>query len=291
MKKPLPVLLALVLLTGCGSGSAGVIGGADGPTEIMVGETGAVPLPETSIAQSISAPAVVTEGRAPAKEYDLPAEVADMMEWGGRSPVAKLAELPEQDVAIYGVAKEQGTAMLLRWGDSLAEFDWNYGGPQIAGPQLRYWDVDDDGQDEVVLVNHIGSGTGVSVDELHIVEKQEDGALTDYVFPEKLWGEQLTSLLGTEAISGRTFAVLGEELVDITHHLPEGLEPEALRGLGTGSIARFEAGCFDGTDIRFSGSACLDADGFYYCYVADLSADVSYADGVYTLSNFHLDSN
>ena len=291
MKKPLPVLLALVLLTGCGSGSAGVIGGADGPTEIMVGETGAVPLPETSIAQPISAPAVVTEGRVPAKEYDLPAEVADMMEWGGRSPVAKLAELPEQDAAIYGVAKEQGTAMLLRWGDSLAEFDWNYGGPQIAGPQLRYWDVDDDGQDEVVLVNHIGGGTGVSVDELHIVEKQEDGTLTDYVFPEKLWGEQLTSLLGTAAISGRTFAVLGEELVDITRHLPEGLEPETLRGLGTGSIARFEAGCSDGTDIRFSGSACLDADGFYYCYVADLSADVSYADGVYTLSNFRLDSN
>ena len=123
------------------------------------------------------------------------------------------------------------------------------------------------------------------------LEKQEDGTLTDYVFSEKLWEEQLTSLLGTEAISGRTFAVLGEELVAITRHLPEGLEPEALRGLGTGSIARFEAGCFDGTDIRFSGSACLDADGFYYCYVADLSADVSYADGVYTLSNFHLDSN
>lgn len=291
MKKPLPVLLALVLLTGCGSGSAGVIGGADGPTEIMVDETGAVPLPETAPARPISAPAVVTEGRMPAKGYDLPAEAADMMEWGGRSPVAKLAELPEQDAAIYGVAKEQGTAMLLRWGDSLAEFDWNYGGPQIAGPQLRYWDVDDDGQDEVVLVNHIGSGTGVSVDELHIVEKQEDGTLTDYVFPEKLWGEQLAFLLGTAAVSGRTFAVLGEELVDITRHLPEGLEPEALRGLGTGSIARFEADCSDGTDIRFSGSACLDADGFYYCYVADLSADVSYADGVYTLSNFHLDSN
>lgn len=291
MKKLLPVLLALVLLTGCGSGPTGVIGGADGPTEIMVDETGVVPLPETAPARPISAPAVVTEGRVPAKEYDLPGEVADMMEWGGRSPVAKLAELPEQDAAIYGVAKEQGTAMLLRWGDSLAEFDWNYGGPQIAGPQLRYWDVDDDGQDEVVLVNHIGSGTGVSVDELHIVEKQEDGTLTDYVFPKKLWEEQLTSLLGTEAISGRTFAVLGEELVDITRHLPEGLEPEALRGLGTGSIARFEADCSDGTDIRFSGSACLDADGFYYCYVADLSADVSYADGVYTLSNFHLDSN
>lgn len=291
MKNLLPVLLALVLLTGCGSGSAGVIGRADGPAETMADETGAVPLLETAPARPISAPAVVTEGRMPAKEYDLPGEVADMMEWGGRSPVAKLAELPEQDAAIYGVAKEQGTAMLLRWGDSLAEFDWNYGGPQIAGPQLRYWDVDDDGQDEVVLVNHIGSGTGVSLDELHIVEKQEDGTLTDYVFPEKLWGEQLASLLGTAAVSGRTFAVLGEELVDITRHLPEGLEPEALRGLGTGSIARFETDCSDGTDIRFSGSACLDADGFYYCYVADLSADVSYADGVYTLSNFHLDSN
>ena len=291
MKKLLPSLLALVLLAGCGSASAGVISSADGPTEIMVGETGAVPLPETSIAQSISAPAVVTEGRAPAKEYDLPAEVADMMEWGGRSPVAKLAELPEQDAAIYGVAKEQGTAMLLRWGDSLAEFDWNYGGPQIAGPQLRYWDVDDDGQDEVVLVNHVGSGTGVSIEELHIVEKNEDGTLADYAFPEELWRDQLSALLTLVKGNNRVWVSLVRELVDITSQLPENLEPETLRGLGTGNVAGFDTDWPRGADIRFSGSVCLDADGYNSWYVADISAYVSYAGGVFTLSDLHLNSN
>ena len=279
MKRLLPALLALTLLSGCGARET------------------ASSLPETSPAQQISAPAVVTEGREPEEDDDLSAALDGFSEWMHNSTldqnsVGLLAELPEQDVALYGARDHRGDdRALLRWEDSLAEFDWNFGGPLIVEPRLWCWDVDDDGQDEVVLVNHIGAGTGVSVDELHIVEKQEDGTLTDYVFPEKLWEEQLTSLLGTEAISGRTFAVLGEELVDITRHLPEGLEPEALRGLGTGSIARFEADCSDGTDIRFSGSVCLDADGYNSWYVADISAYVSYAGGVFTLSDLHLNSN
>lgn len=80
MKGLLPVLLALVPLTGCGV-SAGVIGGADGPTEIIVDQIDAVSLPDTSPARPISAPAVVTEGRVPEEAYDLPAERIEMLRW------------------------------------------------------------------------------------------------------------------------------------------------------------------------------------------------------------------
>ena len=158
-------------------------------------------------------------------------------------------------------------------------------------PRLWCWDVDDDGQEEVVLVNHVGSGTGVSIEELHIVEKNEDGTLIDYAFPEELWQEDLSSLLDTAVSDERTFAVLGEELVDITRQLPEDLEPEVLWGLGTGSVAGFDTDWPRGADIRFSGSACLDGDGYYNWYVADISAYVFYAGGVFTLSGFHLNSH
>ena len=279
MKRLLPALLALTLLSGCGARET------------------ASSLPETSPAQQISAPAVVTEGREPEEDDDLSAALGGFSEWMHNSTldqnsVGLLAELPEQDVALYGVRDHRGDdRALLRWEDSLAEFDWNFGGPLIVEPRLWCWDADDDGQDEVVLVNHVGSGTGVSIEELHIVEKNEDGTLADYAFPEELWRDQLSALLTLVKGNNRVWVSLGRELVDITSQLPENLEPETLRGLGTGNVAGFDTDWPRGADIRFSGSVCLDADGYNSWYVADISAYVSYAGGVFTLSDLHLNSN
>ena len=279
MKRLLLALLALTLLAGCGARET------------------APSLPETTPAQSIFAPAVVTEGREPEEDDDLSAALDGFSEWMHNSTldqnsVGLLAELPEQDVALYGVRDHRGDdRALLRWEDSLAEFDWNFGGPLIVEPRLWCWDADDDGQDEVVLVNHVGSGTGVSIEELHIVEKNEDGTLADYAFPEELWRDQLSALLTLVKGNNRVWVSLGRELVDITSQLPENLEPETLRGLGTGNVAGFDTDWPRGADIRFSGSVCLDADGYNSWYVADISAYVSYAGGVFTLSDLHLNSN
>ena len=279
MKRLLPALLALALLAGCGAREM------------------ASSLPETSPAQPISALAVATESWKPQEDYDLSTALDGFSEWMHNSTldqnsVGLLVELPEQDVALYGVRDDRGDdRALLRWGGSLAEFDWSFGGPLIVEPRLWCWDVDDDGQEEVVLVNHVGSGTGVSIEELHIVEKNEDGALTDYAFPEELWRDQLSALLTLVKGNNRVWVSLGRELVDITPQLSENLEPEALWGLGTGNVARFDTDWPRSADIRFSGSACLDADGYYNWYVADISAYVCYADGVFTLSDFHLNSH
>ena len=279
MKRLLPALLALTLLAGCGAGET------------------ASSLPETTPVQQISAPAVVTEGREPEEDYDLSTALDGFSEWMHNSTldqnsVGLLAELPEQDVMLYGVRDDRGDdRALLRWGGSLAEFDWSFGGPLIVEPRLWCWDVDDDGQEEVVLVNHVGSGTGVSIEELHIVEKNEDGTLADYAFPEELWRDQLSALLTLVKGNNRVWVSLGRELVDITPQLSENLEPEALWGLGTGNVAGFDTDWPRGADIRFSGSVCLDADGYNSWYVADISAYVSYAGGVFTLSDLHLNSN
>lgn len=301
VKKLLPALLALALLTGCG-GTADAAGEADAPAEVPADDTEALSLPETSPAGSISAPAAVTKGREPTEAFDLPAEVVEINEWISRSarqddmPVGKLIELPEQGVALYGVQAYPtgGQVAWLQWGDTLAEFDWSFGGPLIVMPSLWCFDADDDGQEEVVAVTCGGTGTGVFISELHIVEKNGDGTLTDYRLPEELPGEQLAALLSTAVLGDRTYVVLGEELTEITRRLPETLAPEDIHGLVTGDWVSFSADAQPDAlpVIGLSADAWLDAED---CpptawYVADISAAVGYADGTYTLSGFHLNS-
>lgn len=63
MRRVIPLLLALLLLTACG---------AKPETVMDVLEVPAFSLPETAEAEPISAEAAVTEGRVPAENYDLP---------------------------------------------------------------------------------------------------------------------------------------------------------------------------------------------------------------------------
>ena len=167
------------------------------------------------------------------------------------------------------------------------------GRPRGFQPRLWRFDADGDGGDELAAVCYVGSGTGVSVYALHIVEKNADGTLTDYALPHSAIAG-LTDLLRVETVGARTYAVLGTELSDITAQLPEGADPAALTGLATGSIVSFDVSPeLDwGEYIRFRGGAWLEGPDCppTACYAADLSADVTYENGVFTLSRFHLDS-
>ena len=153
--------------------------------------------------------------------------------------------------------------------------------------------VDSDGQDEVIVINAIGSGTGVSVDELHVVEKGPDGTLTDNCFPASLWQNDLSDLLSAASAGGRTYAILGTELVDITADTAYA-DLETLQ-YGTGSIANFSASPPAGESggvLSFRGAFLIAWEGHPSgAYVADITADISYKNGTFTLSEFHLDSN
>lgn len=290
VKKLFPALLTLVLLTGCGRDrytletTLRLPTGDDIPQNVS-------PLPETSPAGTISAPALVTEGRVPTVDFELPTEILSWEEWDGSGPLVLLAELPEQDVALYGMREYPagGNVVWLCWGDALAEFDWNFGAPPLTMPALWCFDADNDGQEEVVAVTCGGTGTGIYIEVLHMVGKNEDGKLTDHTFPVELWQDQLSELLDFAVISDTAYAVLGEEAVDITGQLP--IAPEELNGLNTGAICRFGVGYPDSMDIYFNGSAGIRAEKIASnVYVADISAAVSYADGTFTLSDFHLHS-
>lgn len=278
------LLLSLaVLLTACGGASKTAME----PVEIP--ET-ALSLPETAYAEPVSAPAVVTEGRAPAEHYDLPPSPAaaqkdphyNMERWASGGVIELLAEDLKADAAFYGLpySEDAQETALIRWGDSLAEFDWYFITPRMIPPRMATMDLDGDGEEELIVLAYTGSGTGVSIYDLHVLEKNPDGTLTDYAMPGSLWQEQLPPLLRLVQANGRNFLILGRELleIDIDHVLEGEIVPS------TGYIAGFRL-LPEENAVQLLGAVALQSP---TSYAADYTADVGYRNGVFTLSGFHL---
>ena len=288
MKKRMLSLLLLLVLTGCASPAP-----AEPDTlpeePPAVSETGSLP-PLTPLAE-LTTPAEITEGRAPAEEYQLP-RISPLGPFSGDDFPVLAAELPEADAAFYGL---QWDKALIRWGDSLAEFNWPWLTPQQILPRLYCFDLDDDWEDELIAVCHPGTGTGVSYDELHVLEKNPDGTLTDCALPWEFFREDLSEAMSVETVNGRTYSILGAELTDITELLQEQEEgdPAHIEVFRFGDIVSFEVipePLFYGESLRFRGSAWLDGEGFHptLSYAAEVSASVRYQDGVFTLTQIHL---
>lgn len=287
MKRFLPLLLAMALLSGCGGGPAPAEVKAS-PEEVPASsETASIP-PLTELAE-LSTPAAVTEGRAPAGSYTLPEELAGGPILEDSFPVL-LAELPEEDARIYGLAWDM---LLIQWGDREAEFDWPWLAPLQVLPRLFCLDLDGDEEKELIVICHPGTGTGVSVDDLYVLEKGADGSLTGYTIPWEFFREDLSAALSVETVNGRTYAILGRELSDITGLLPEEGDPANIEGLCAGDIISFSVTPepqFYREYIRFQGSVWLAGDGYIpaLAYAAGVDAVVLYQDGVFTLAQPHL---
>jgi hypothetical protein len=79
----------------------------------------------------------------------------------------KLAEIPERQIALYS-GEQDGVRLVV--GDTWRTFNWSYMTPRGILPQMHVADFDGDGTEELMVNLSMGSGTGVSVYELHIVD-------------------------------------------------------------------------------------------------------------------------
>ncbi|MDD3369694.1 MAG: hypothetical protein PHP50_12585 [Lachnospiraceae bacterium] len=104
-----------------------------------------------------------------------------------------LAELPEENITLYGYNDEeyQGRGVAIDTGEDVNYFDWYYWSPRMIQPQM-YWN-EDRKELQVSLLN--GTGTGVSVEELHVLQQYETMTLGDYVFSPDMYTELLNNRL------------------------------------------------------------------------------------------------
>lgn len=99
----------------------------------------------------------------------------------------ELAELPDEDIML--VYSEMTDGVVLRIGETEYYYDWSPGfSPRDIQPQMHVADLDDDGEEELAVIIPIGSGTGISVDRLHVVDLSNGQANTFADYIEQLHG-------------------------------------------------------------------------------------------------------
>ena len=159
------------------------------------------------------------------------------------------AKIEEDDIYLYGM---DGQGMILHHEGTDTWFDWPGLTPRFILPQMAYYDFDGDGIKDIAVTLYWGSGTGVSMMDLHIVKISdnrdnpgEHPIYTDCVLP----GNDAVHLV-TEPIS----AVLAKDGETLTVHVGgSDYEAEALSTytftdvIYGGGIVGFS---FEGTQIR-----------------------------------------
>ena len=148
---------------------------------------------------SLQAGAVM--GRSYVPESPLPREVTPMEQGASlteQGTVWRAAESPDGRAALYRL--NEGT-VLIQWDGSVAMFDgWNFESPQTVDPWMAVLDVKGTGTADTLVIDLFrGGGTGVSMEELHLLTKGEHGAITDYPLPEALYTEELARQIAVDA--------------------------------------------------------------------------------------------
>jgi len=196
-----------------------------------------------------------------------------------------LAEVSDYAISLYANIDD---GVVLHWGEQVASYDWLYMTPRGIGPNMAVRDYDGDEAEELAVDLYIGSGTGVSVDELHIVERGEDG-LTDHKYEAERYIEQLRRDVALQVYVNAAEQLIGEVTIgDASYQavIPD-IDPGAYASIPDvmviGNIVSFSLE-EDGIKAQFG----LGVEGetpFDIIYFGDLNADVVYRAGEFELVN------
>lgn len=150
-----------------------------------------------------------------------------------------IGEIPEYDIRVYGYNDEDisGRGVAIEIAGDVNYFDWDYTSPQNILPDL-YWDED---ERELWMALHTFTGTGVSAEELVMLQHYDTGTLVPYYFGYHDYTELLRERIEYRFDSGSreltlTDTATGREAASVM--VPEGEITE----IECGSISYFELG-------------------------------------------------
>jgi hypothetical protein len=190
-----------------------------------------------------------------------------------------VASIPEEDIYLYGA----DDGVVLRHGDVIKPFRWNYLTPRFVLPRLKLEDIDKDGVEEIICILYVGSGTGVSIEDLHVLEPDEDDVYRDIYFAPEDYDKQLRELITFEYDKemNKLHYIAGE--MDYEFEAPEVFaEYTFSNNIGFGWIKKFEFE--DGITIE-DYIAYESNEIAPPVYVNTVTAKVIYQDGSFTITD------
>jgi hypothetical protein len=148
-----------------------------------------------------------------------------------------VASIPEEDIYLYGA----DDGVILRYGDVIKPFEWAYLTPRFVLPRLKLEDIDEDGVEEIICILYVASGTGLAIEELHILEPDENEIYRDVFFTAEDYNNQLNELITFEydEENNKLYYIAGE--MDYEYDAPEVFTEFTYSGsIGFGMIKLFE---------------------------------------------------
>lgn len=214
-----------------------------------------------------------------------------------------IAAIPDRDIYLYGI-KSGGVVLCV--GDNGVYYKWeSYLTPQFVLPSMYVNDYDNDGKDELAVILYLGSGTGVSLEKLHIVEISEYGyqpdeasnssteCFKDYFYSPDTYLLELKKSIKLNILNDKDKLIAKVTINDKVYNAST--EELQLPGMGKiydravfGNIVRFS--CDGG---RLSAGFALGVSGECPgppCEIGNIRADVNYKAGKFSLSNIEFEA-
>jgi len=147
---------------------------------------------------------------------------------------------------IYGVYPDETEPLIfIEQGNVIDEFEQNWMTPRRVLPATEWMDIDNDGEDELVVDYYIGSGTGISISELVVYERGGDGHFTAHSLDaENLIDEYVNYFIDSEH-DWLDFAAYGTDEIYSTSTAKD--YPDGIDEIGFGTDISYE---FNGGRVK-----------------------------------------
>lgn len=146
---------------------------------------------------------------------DLPAEVITDPVRGYNEPIWLMAELPEDDIAVY--YEQQTGSTLIRYGEHLERVTEHLDGRNV--PELYFKDLDGDEEKELMVIHNSSWGTGTYIDDLVVYEwEAEPGRWVghvSHVAESVIWDFNTTRTLTVYPEQGHAVVGYDGETLDV----------------------------------------------------------------------------
>jgi len=204
------------------------------------------------------------------------------------SQLSLLSALPDRDIYLYS---RESDGVILSIGDRKYDYDWIYLTPRGILPIMQVSDFDGDGKDELSVILYMGSGTGISISELHMIEISNNpsyGNLQDHIFSSTNYVSQLQ-----QAVSFKTSNHAGELRGELT--VDTDVYPVNLKDLQSEDYGKINEEIIWGNVVDFNsdnnkltaefGVGVASEHAVSPIYIGKLYTDVYYEQGEFILGN------
>lgn len=197
-----------------------------------------------------------------------------------------LAELPGEDITMYGMKDADGRYenVAIRAGENINYFKWSYyPGSHDAG--MSYKDYDNDGVKELAVHLYLGGGTGISTDQLFMLEEVSPGVFEPIQFESDDYVSQVENMVSCQVDEEEQTISLLKGGTELQRGDISWLEGEKVKSVRYGDIVEFDLS--DGILMRITpGILVGDWVSPQYEGLSDLEATVEYhSDGTFHITD------